>query len=116
MSISGISNYRDVLFQWQGQQLKSTGSETSKSAAANSVSSLFSGASMTNQISSMVELTKYAMDAMGVSSNARVTFSQITRYREQLQSEFSQAVKDGLAQSGHTPPFGPQILGPQGGQ
>ncbi|WP_165077217.1 MULTISPECIES: hypothetical protein [unclassified Desulfovibrio] len=100
MSISGIGNYRDVLFQWQGQQLKSTGSETAKSSAANSVSSLFSGASMTNQISSMVELTKYAMDAMGVGSNSRVTFSQITRYREQLQSEFSQAVKDGLAQSG----------------
>lgn len=100
MSISGISSYRDVLFQWQGQQLKSTGSETAKSSAANSLSSLFSGSSMTNQISSMVELTKYAMDAMGVSSNSRVTFSQITRYREQLQSEFSQAVKDGLAQSG----------------
>ncbi|MBD5417577.1 MAG: hypothetical protein HDR50_07960 [Desulfovibrio sp.] len=100
MSISGISNYRDVLFQWQGQQLKSTGSETAKSSAANSLSSLFSGSSMTSQISSMVELTKYAMDAMGVSSNSRVTFSQITRYREQLQSEFSQAVKDGLAQSG----------------
>ena len=54
MSISGISNYRDVLFQWQGQQLKSTGSETAKSSAANSLSSLFSGSSMTNQISSMV--------------------------------------------------------------
>lgn len=100
MSISGISNYRDVLFQWQGQQLKSTGSETAKSSAANSLSSLFSGSSMTNQISSMVELTKYAMDAMGVSSNSRVTFSQITRYREQLQSEFSQAVKAGLAETG----------------
>lgn len=100
MSISGISSYRDVLFQWQGQQLKSTGSETAKSSAANSLSSLFSGSSMTNQISSMVELTKYAMDAMGVSSNSRVTFSQITRYREQLQSEFSQSVKDGLAQTG----------------
>ncbi|MBD5648065.1 MAG: hypothetical protein HDQ89_10840 [Desulfovibrio sp.] len=100
MSISGIGNYRDVLFQWQGQQLKSTGSETAKSSAANSLSSLFSGSSMTNQISSMVELTKYAMDAMGVSSNSRVTFSQITRYREQLQSEFSQAVKAGLAETG----------------
>ena len=100
MSISGIGNYRDVLFQWQGQQLKSTGSETAKSSAASSLSSLFSGSSMTSQISSMVELTKYAMDAMGVSSNSRVTFSQITRYREQLQSEFSQAVKSGLADTG----------------
>lgn len=100
MSISGISNYRDVLFQWQGQQLKSTGSETAKSSTASSLSSLFSGSSITNQLSSMVELTKYAMDAMGLASNSRVTFSQISRYREQLQSEFSQAVRDGLAQTG----------------
>lgn len=100
MSISGISNYRDVLFQWQGQQLKSTGSETAKSSAADSLSSLFGGTSMTNQLSSMVELTKYAMDAMGVTGNSRVTFSQITRYREQLQNEFSAAVKNGLAQTG----------------
>lgn len=100
MSISGISNYRDVLFQWQGQQLKSTGSETAKSSAADSLSSLFGGTSMTNQLSSMVELTKYAMDAMGLSSNSRVTFSQISRYREQLQNEFSEAVKNGLAETG----------------
>lgn len=100
MSISGINNYRDVLFQWQGQQLKSTGSETAKSSAASGLSSLFGGASMTSKLSSMVELTKYAMDAMGLSANSRVTFSQISRYREQLQSEFSQSVKDGLAQTG----------------
>lgn len=100
MSISGISSYRDVLFQWQGQQLKSTGSETARSSASDSLSSLFGGTSMTNQLSSMVELTKYAMDAMGVTGNSRVTFSQITRYREQLQSEFSAAVKSGLAGTG----------------
>ncbi len=100
MSISGISNYRDVLFQWQGQQLKSTGSETARSSAADSLSSLFGGTSMTNQLSSMVERTKDAMDAMGVTGNSRVTFSQISRYREQLQSEFSEAVKNGLAQTG----------------
>lgn len=100
MSVSGIGNYRDVMFQWQGQQLKSTGSETAKSTASNSLNSLFNGSSMIKKLSSMVELTKYAMDAMGLGSNSRVTFSQISRYREQLQNEFSQAVKDGLAQTG----------------
>lgn len=101
MSISGISNYRDVLFQWQGQQLKSTGSETAKSSASSSLSSLFGGSSsMTSQISSMVELTKYAMDAMGLASDSRVTFSQIAKYREQLQNEFSTAVRDGLSGTG----------------
>ena len=66
MSISGIGNYNNILLQWQGQQLKSTGSGSSKSSSANGLSSLFGNTSMTNQLSSMVELTKYAMDAMGL--------------------------------------------------
>lgn len=99
MAVSGINSYRDTMYQWQAQQLKSTGSGSSSSSTA--LNTLFGGsASMTSQISSMVELTKYAMDAMGVSSDSRVTFSQITRYREQLQSEFNTAVKNGLEQSG----------------
>ena len=97
MSISGIGNYNNILLQWQGQQLKSTGSGSSKSSSANSLNSLFGNTSMTNQLSSMVELTKYAMDAMGLSSDSRVTFNQITKYREQLQNEFSASVKNGLA-------------------
>lgn len=40
------------------------------------------------------------MNAMGLSSDSRVTFSQISKYREQLQNEFTQSVKDGLAQTG----------------
>ena len=97
MSISGIGNYNNILLQWQGQQLKNTGSGSSKSSSANSLNSLFGNTSMTNQLSSMVELTKYAMDAMGLSNDSRVTFNQITKYREQLQNEFSASVKYGLA-------------------
>lgn len=52
----------------------------------------------------MVELTKYAMDAMGVTGNGRVTFSQITRYREQLQQEFNAALKNGIENSGISDP------------
>ena len=98
MSISGVNNYRDVLFQWQGQQLKNTGKGSSSQSGA--ITSLFGQASITSQIESMVELTKYAMDAMGVDKNGRVTFNQISKYSQKLQSEFNQGVKDGFANSG----------------
>lgn len=101
MAINGINNYRDTLYQWQAQQLKSTGNSSSSTASSTAINTLFGGsASMTSQISSMVELTKYAMDQMGVSSDARVTFSQITKYREQLQSEFNSDLQKAIAESG----------------
>ncbi len=101
MSVSGISNYNNMIFQWQNQQLKNTSAGSSKSSSASGLSSLFGkNASMSSQVSSMVELTRYAMDAMGLSSDSRVTFSQISKYREQLKNEFTQGVKDGLARTG----------------
>ncbi|WP_165065629.1 hypothetical protein [Desulfovibrio sp. ZJ200] len=101
MSVSGISNYNNMIFQWQNQQLKNTSAGSSKSSSASGLSSLFGkNASMTSQLSSMVELTRYAMDAMGLSSDSRVTFSQISKYREQLKNEFTQGVKGGLARTG----------------
>lgn len=101
MSVYGISSYQDALFKWQGQQLKNTGASATSSSASSAVNSLFnSNSSMISQISSMVELTKYAMDKMGLSSDSRVTFSQIAKYREQLQADFSQNVKNGFMQAG----------------
>lgn len=100
MAVSGIQSYSNALYQWQAQQLKSTGNSSSSSSSSSLLNSLFGGQSITSQVSSMVELTKYAMDAMGLNSDSRVTFSQINRYREQLQNEFSSAVKAGLAESG----------------
>ena len=108
MSISSVNSYGTAMLQWQGQQLKSTGTGSSSgtsSSSSNSLSSLFSSTgSMTNQLSSMVELTKYAMESMGLSSNSRVTFSQITKYREQLLSSFNDSVKNGLASVGVSKP------------
>ena len=52
----------------------------------------------------MVELTKYAVDAMGRESDSRVTFSQITKYREKLNTEFNTAVKEGLEKLGVSDP------------
>lgn len=89
------------MYQWQSQQLKNSGTSASTAATSTALNSLFGGtASMTSQISSMVELTKYAMDQMGLSSDSRVTFSQIGKYRELLQSEFNAGVKKGLEESG----------------
>lgn len=108
MSISSVNSYGTAMLQWQGQQLKSTGTGSSSgtsSSSSNSLSSLFgSTGSMTNQLSSMVELTKYAMESMGLSSNSRVTFSQITKYREQVLSSFNDSVKNGLASVGVSKP------------
>lgn len=106
-SVSGVNNYTSALYQWQNQKLGagSTGSSTSSSSSSkSSANSLLNGSTMTDQLSSMVELTKYAMNAMGVSSNSRVTFNQITKYREQLTSEFNKSVQDGLAKLGVSDP------------
>lgn len=101
MAVSGINNYRDAMYTWQAQQLKATGAAQSSSASSSAVNALLGGnVSMTSQVSSMVELTKYAMDQMGVSSDARVTFNQISKYREQLQSEFNEGVRKGIEASG----------------
>lgn len=101
MSVRGVGDYRNTLYQWQSQQLKQNGSYSSSKTSSTAVDMLFGGTnSMSSQISSMVELTKYAMNAMGLSPDSRVTFSQINKYREQLQSEFNNGVKKGLEASG----------------
>lgn len=105
MSISSVNSYSTAQLQWQGQQLKSTGTGSASSSSSNSLSTLFnSSTSMTSQLSSMVELTKYAMESMGLSDNSRVTFSQITKYREQLLTGFNDSVKSGLSKIGVSNP------------
>lgn len=109
-SVSGINTYTSGMYQWQNQKLSTStsGSSSSSSGSSGSTTSkqnqLLSGTSMSSQLSSMVELTKYAMDAMGLESDSRVTFSQITKYREKLNTEFNTAVKDGLAKLGVSDP------------
>ncbi|MDR2745002.1 MAG: hypothetical protein LBB66_07420 [Desulfovibrio sp.] len=90
MNISETSYYSDVLLQWQNGLSADESADTAKSST--STTSL----SMTDQVSSMIELTRYAMDAMGLAADSRVTFSQLAKYREQLQDEFNQGVNDGL--------------------
>ena len=109
-SVSGINTYTSGMYQWQNQKLSTSTSGSSSSSSGSSSSSsstlnqMLGGNSISSQLSSMVELTKYAMDAMGLESNSRVTFSQITKYREKLGTEFNTAVKDGLSKLGVSDP------------
>ena len=109
-SVSGINTYTSGMYQWQNQKLSTSTSGSSSSSSGSSSSSsstlnqMLGGNSISSQLSSMVELTKYAMDAMGLESNSRVTFSQITKYREKLSTEFNTAVKDGLSKLGVSDP------------
>lgn len=96
MSISGLSVYAsNSRYQWQATQ--NAGSTSSGSRTQNALSSLTSSyTSMTSQVSGMVELVQYAMKAMGLSDDSRVTFSQITKYQQQLEKEFDASLKDAL--------------------
>lgn len=98
MNINSTASYSNALYQWQREHLKNTGSGSSQQTST--INALFNQTSMSTQITSMVELTKYAMNAMGIGSNGRVTFSQITKYCQQLQNQFNKGVKDGFAASG----------------
>jgi hypothetical protein len=104
MNISETGYYSDILLQWQNGLLADGGANATKNSTGKS-QDLYTGAlSMTEQVSSMLELTRYAMDAMGLAADSRVTFSQIVKYREQLQSEFTQSVNDGLKALGIADP------------
>lgn len=106
-SVSGINTYTSGMYQWQNQKLSTSTSGSSSSSSGSSSSTLsqmLGGNSISSQLSSMVELTKYAMDAMGLESDSRVTFSQITKYREKLNTEFNTAVKEGLEKLGVSDP------------
>ena len=98
MSISGLGVYaNNSQYQWQGL---SGNAGTSASVSQNALSALSaSTTSMTSQISGMVELVQYAMQAMGVSEDSRVTFSQIAKYQHQLEKQFDDSLRKALEES-----------------
>lgn len=55
---------------------------------------------VTLQVKSIVELCNIAMDAMGVSEKSRVTFSQITKYRNTLEREYASILQQQMANAG----------------
>ena len=104
VNITEPGYYSDVLLQWQNGLSGGDAQSAAKNSTGGNQSSYAGGISMTDQVSSMIELTRYAMDAMGLAADSRVTFTQRARYREQLQSEFDQGVSDGLKALGVADP------------
>ncbi len=96
MSVSSLSSMNSSLYmyQWNNQQLQ--GSVSTSTSSSSNASSVYSS-DISSSISSMVELAKYAMDAMGVSSSDRVTFSQIEQYKSELESSFSEELNAAIA-------------------
>ncbi len=93
MSVSSIYSSGSSLYayQWNNQQLQGSVSTSSSSSSSSAYS--YEGAST---VSSMVELAKYAMEAMGVSSSDRVTFSQIENYKSELENTFSKELNEAI--------------------
>ncbi len=90
MSVSsvGTSSYSAYTYQWKNQSLQGS---TVNTQATQSASSAYSYNGLST-VSSMVELAQYAMEAMGVGSNDRVTFSQIEQYKTELEKEFNETM------------------------
>ncbi len=96
MSVTSISSSNASLYayQWNNQQLQgSVASNAANSSSKNTNAYSYEG---TSTVSSMVQLAKFAMEAMGVSSNDRVTFKQIEDYKRTLEAEFSTQLNDAI--------------------
>ncbi|MBQ9405414.1 MAG: hypothetical protein IJU37_01585 [Desulfovibrio sp.] len=107
MNISELGYSSSTLaYLWQNQGLQTTATSDTSSRSGLTSQTLRNAygnsSDMSSKLSSMVELTKYVMDAMGLDSDARVTFNQINKYREQLTTAFNTAVKEGLGTSADT--------------
>lgn len=104
MSVSATNtqiytNLSNTRYQWQSAKSNNNNSSSSTSSIAKSAQNL-TGNGILNQISSMVELTRYAMQQMGLSSDSRVTFSQLNKYREEVSEKFDLALQNAMADLG----------------
>lgn len=105
-TITGLGAYGNSQYLYgltnllRADESSSTNGQNSGSSLTNLLSSRISTGSgyqsLTEQLSGLVRLTRYAMDAMGLSSDSRVTFSRLKDYCNQVQENFSQAVSEGL--------------------
>lgn len=95
-SIYGLGAYSPYMqYTWQ-----SASSSSSLLSNAQTTAASLSGSGMAGQISSMVALTRYAMEKMGISENGNVTFSQISRYRNELSQSFDTALRSAMSSAG----------------
>ncbi len=102
MTVSSIQSdvYSAYSYLWSNQQLQEAIQNTSSTSSTSSVMSTFSSYEGSSTISSMVELAQYAMDAMGISANEKVTFAQIVDYQSSLESAFSESLSASIQASG----------------
>lgn len=59
--------------------------------------------SLTEQLSGLVRLTRYAMDSMGLEKDDRVTFSKLRDYCDQIKERFEEGVQESLGNASIDP-------------
>ncbi len=91
---NNLSSYYSSPNQYGYASGNSASSVTQTTASTTSQSS---SDPLVSQLNGLVSLTRYAMDAMGLSSDSKVTFTQLNKYREQQEEEFNAALKQELA-------------------
>jgi len=111
MALRSIHSYANSMYLYRQFQGNSSDSQknsrvlnTGTSGQSDtSVASKALGQSLTEQLSGLVRLTRYAMDSMGLSQDSKVTFSKLKDYCEQVEERFSSAVKEGLSNASIDP-------------
>ena len=103
MTISGIKGYG--LDSYQMQQLFTQ--ENKNAADATQTSAAYTSAAQT--VSAVVELTRAVMEKMGVGKNDRVSFRQINAYREQMEQEYADQIREDFTLLGIDPAISFQL-------
>lgn len=105
--MNSVSNAGTILstYSYAQGQLGSYGSNTARTSGAatsgnGNATAQSSQQSLTSQLGGLVSLTRYAMDAMGLASDSRVTFTHLTNYQAQVEEEFNKTLKECLQKQG----------------
>lgn len=113
MSVGGIGQYNaaNAYAQMFGSDTANADEATKKKAAAAAAAAAGKGAN-TSQLGSypnsstlqdLAGIAGAAMEAMGIGKNGRVSFGQITAYKEKLEKEYGEKMEADLAKLGVDP-------------
>lgn len=92
--VTSANGYFSPYYSMKNQYGYASGNSATASAQPISTGNAQSPSdSLTSQLSGLVSLTRYAMDAMGLSKDSKVTFTQLNKYREQQEEEFNTALR-----------------------
>ena len=104
MAVSGIRGYG--LDSYQMQQLFS---QENRNAVTDAAGASAANYSAVQTVSAVVELTRAVMEKMGVGKNDRVSFRQISAYREQMEQEYAEQIRKDFALLGVDPKIAFQL-------